>query len=183
MTDIPFDIARAASSEFKFRRVTLRYPSLMVPDTRYGVEFNSQLIVDAAAYQDLESAANAVRDKFIQDTSSYVKKPKLFNLSMDEDDDGTFVVKTKLKAEKFDGTLRKLLVVDARRIPMPEGTAIGGGSVANVNIVLWPWYTAALGYGVQFRLQAVQILDLKVFSEVTADNQFEAEEGFVASDF
>ena len=44
-------------------------------------------------------------------------------------------------------------------------------------MTLWPWYTDAFGYGVTAKLDGVQILELKSFSE--ADTSFDAVDGFV----
>jgi hypothetical protein len=114
----------------------------------------------------------------------FEKSKKLAANPYQVNDDGTTTFKTKLKAYKTDkeGNIipRKLPVVGPDKTPVTQ--TVGGGSIANVALSLWPWFTAGLGFGIQLRLKAVQVLTL-VESAYDPLNSFEAELVEGAEDF
>jgi len=185
---IPFDITTSIATDVKVRNATLGYPHLHTPDTKFGTpgEFKAALIVDGDQGRAIIAQAEEALAKWVAAAQPFVKSEKAAGLSFSENEDGTITIKSKLKAEKSDGqggTLpNKVLLVDSQAKPVKDAVRVGGGTRANVKITLWPWYSPALGLGVQFRLRAVQILELKEFSGGYADDFEAVDDGYVATD-
>lgn len=188
MSDIPFDVSKECAQDAVLRGGVLSYPWLDRPDTKFDDDgiFRADVVLAKEDAQPFLDMANEALDNWIEKANVYVKKktPKRVNLSVVENEDGTVTIRTKLKAKqkRKDGSVvnNKVAVVDSRKRPIPEGTRVGGGSVANVSLSLWPWYTAALGFGLQFRLKAVQVTQLQEPGFDAANAFDEVEDGYVA---
>lgn len=71
---------------------------------------------------------------------------------------------------------------DAHGTPIPAGIKVGPGSTIKVSFDAAPFYTAALGFGLTFRMRAVQVIDLKQWRELDAQAYgFDKEDGFDAT--
>jgi hypothetical protein len=57
---------------------------------------------------------------------------------------------------------------------------VGGGSTGNISIMLWPWHTAALGFGVQMKILAVQVTNLVPVTNTAVEAFDTVEDGYVA---
>jgi hypothetical protein len=187
---IPFSTVQDHTKEYKLRGVKLAYPSLTKPDAhpQFGTNFRANCLLSDEEKEALEEAMTEVRENFMGATlGTQVKKtksgPKMADFPIDETEDGSWFCKAKLPG--FRGKDKdvpvNLLVVDADRKPIPSTVNVGGGSVANVILELRPYYMASgLGYGVSARLKAVQVLELRNFGDVSAEDAFDKEDGYSA---
>jgi len=188
---IPFDVVRELLEDKVYRNVRLRYPHLQEPDDYLGkLSYKTGIILTEEQKEELEQRCIEIREQFIADGTPYLvtgRKKKLTkkqeagleimcDFSFEDLEDGTWSANCKLNAERK-GALIVFPLVDAKRKPVPSSVTVGGGSVGNVKITLWPWFTFALGWGVQFRLQAVQVIEVaNINDRALAD--FEVEDGF-----
>jgi hypothetical protein len=78
--------------------------------------------------------------------------------------DGGYLIKVKLKAggRRRDGSEYHLSIAlyDSQGKPLDQDVKVWGGSTVNVAFRPKFYYTAAVGFGVTFELQAVQVLKL-----------------------
>lgn len=73
----------------------------------------------------------------------------------------------------------KLPLFDAKR--KPTNAPVGGGSTIKIAYEPFPYYTELVGAGISMRLKAVQVLDLKVWGERSAEGYgFAEEDGYEA---
>lgn len=168
------------------------YPYLTNPDTKFNPdgEYKVSLIVagDAASKAIdflTEQHEVAVAKAKKENAGKRVKESELPFIVLD---DGTVTFKFKLKAKvtpkKGDPFEQKPALFDAKGKPLTGEPKVGGGSVVKVSYEVVPYYTAIAGAGVSLRLKAVQIIELKEYSDGgNAESYgFVEEEGFEASD-
>lgn len=168
------------------------YPHLTKPDTKFNPdgEYKVSLIVagDAAskAIDFLNEQHEAAVAKAKKENAG--KRVKESELPFIENDDGTVTFKFKMKAKvtprKGYPFEQKPALFDAKGKPLTGDPKIGGGSVLKVCYEVVPYYTAIAGAGVSLRLKAVQIIELKEYSDGgNAESYgFGEEEGFEASE-
>jgi hypothetical protein len=188
---IPYDITKDLTRSFRFTDVRLIFPALTDPDTRFdpcfktGILFESETCEEAEAFTALY---NEIREEFIAAVSGvYIKEPKKgwkmkdlrWREQDEEDDENTGVfLEAKAKAVDNKGNDLTVLVVDSKRAPLPEGTIVGGGSVANIAVELAPYYMPAHGMGVSIKLVGAQITTLRTGRrEIKAEDTFDQIEG------
>lgn len=100
-----------------------------------------------------------------------------------EDKDGDIVFKFKQASsyQTKDGVVheRKIPVFDAHGKPVKDQLSIGNDTAAKVAYTIIPYYISKAVNGIKFRLDALQIIDLKEFGEKSASGYgFAQEEGF-----
>lgn len=183
---VSFDTCKEAAAGIVFRNVRLSYPHLQVPDTHFDDDgvYRAGLVLSEEEAESYMEQLQEVLDNFVGLAAKDLgKKPKIKGFSHKIDDDGnvTFNVKLQAKKKNSNGDLvaQRPVIVDAAKNPMPEDSRIGGGTLANVSVSLWPYHSASLGAGITMRIKAVQILDLKQWGGEAAD-AFSTEDGFTS---
>jgi hypothetical protein len=190
---IPYEVRDAHTVKHVFKDATLIYPALLEADTRFEPQFKTGIRFDSEedpALVALLETVDSLRTAFMEDAfaGGYVKKPKKGDVpvkdikvrEVDEEDDTNEAVfiTASCKAVDFKGNDITIPVVDAARNPLPRNTAVGGGSVANVVVLLQPWHMAAHGFGVSVKLVAAQVTQVRTGrQQVNVESEFEVVEG------
>lgn len=183
------------------------WPRLHEPDTKFKKEgeYSIKLKLSGAAAAELNAIIEAAHEqsfeanrKAIAEAKAKEKNPKkraeikeradLPCKEVYENDEptGEYEFSFKMKASGVSQKTgkpweRKPAVFNAKGKPLSaeEKQKVGGGSVVKVSYEIAPFYTAALGAGVSLRLEAVQVLELKSFTNRDASAfGFGAEEGY-----
>lgn len=170
---------------------TAKFCFLNEPSKKFKPEFGEYICDTIVSEEVAEMVKSQLRPiyeeelKAITDTEG--KEVKKADLPFVEGEDGT-LIKTKLKGgvKAKDGTVYKFNVAlfDAAGKPLPKDVQVWGGSKVNVAVRPNFWYTAMLGFGVTFEIQAVQVIELAnggVSSVAAEAFGFTEEEGFVAN--
>lgn len=179
------------------------YPWLNKPDTKFKEE--GEYRISMVLGQDESEPLRAIADKAFADNIAAVKKELIdkgegakakqlksgalpYAAQVDKetgDETGNYVFKFSMKAQftsKKTGMVEKMApaLFDSQGKPMTD--TIYGGSKVRISAAINPWYTAALGAGVSFRLRGVQIIELVTSSGGDASSMgFGAiEDGYVA---
>lgn len=186
---------------------TASWPRLSEPDTKFKAEgeYSIKLKLSGSAAAELNAvieeahtASFEQNKKAIAEAKAKEKNPKkraeikeradLPCKEVYENDEptGEFEFNFKMKASgvsKKTGKpwTRKPAVFNAKGRPLPadEIAKVGGGSDVKVAYEITPFYTAALGAGVSLRLEAVQVIAIKSFTDRSAGAfGFGAEDGY-----
>lgn len=181
---IDFDLQVEYASDFKLKGPVLEYPHLLVPDTKFDDDgkYRTNLVMskeDAQAFVDhytevLEAWVDAVKATLKKDTVK-IGAPQIVP---HDDDPNLVVIKAGIRATTKDGKTRRVPVVDGLKRPVPVSTRIGSGTTVNINLSLWPWYTATLGCGIAIRPKAVQIVNLVEWGTDAAADFDDIDDGF-----
>ena len=172
---------------------TAKYCHLNEPNKRFEPEFGTyscDLVIDKDQADMLKNTLRPLYEEELKlaQEENQGKKIEQKEFPIKEEEEGGFLVKSKLKAggRRRDGSEYSLSIAlfDSQGKPLPEDVKVWGGS--KVNLAFRPrfWYTAMAGFGVSFDLQAVQVLELQNggVSGVAADAfGFTSEEGYVAN--
>lgn len=175
----------------KISRVVARYPKIDKPyrfdntagekgrsvpcsATDDGAKYELEFVLTATQAKDLYKVMNTeYKNSPKRDGSWKDKLPQPFK----EQEDGTFIGKTTIKAA-YDGTPTRLPEqFDAKNTRLPEGFQLTTGSTVNIAVILVPYKMSETG--VSLRLRAVQVLDL---APMMSASPFEATDGFVNED-
>lgn len=101
----------------------------------------------------------------------------------DGNETGFVVIQSKVAAEDKNGVPTKLIIVDAKKNPMPRNSEIWGGTTANVAVQA-QFYNSNMGSGVSLRLVGAQIINLVAggsnAAPTMAEIGFEEAEGYEA---
>ena len=171
---------------------TAKYCHLNEPNKRFEPEYGTyscDLVVDKDQAEMLKNTLRPLYEEELKQVQEENQGKKIEQKEFPiKEEDGGFVVKSKLKAggRRRDGSEYTLSIAlfDSQGKPLPEDVKVWGGS--KVNLAFRPrfWYTAMAGFGVSFDLQAVQVIELQNggVSGVAADAfGFTSEEGYVAN--
>lgn len=173
---------------------TLKYPRLFTPDTKFKAEgeYKTSLILSPKEAAPVIAKLKEIhKDAYAAECAAKKKKalkqaafPWKNETDAEGVETGNIEFKTALKArvepkgkEAWD---QRPQVFDSKRKPVASTTKVGSGTTARLALEVNPWFTDALGFGIQLRLKAVQIIDLVEFSGADASGMFEDEEGFEA---
>jgi len=148
---------------------TAKYCHLNEPNKRFDPEFGTyscDLVIDKDQADMLKSTIRPLYEeelKTVQEQNAGKKiEQKEFPI---KEEDGAFVVKSKLKAggRRKDGSVYTLSIAlfDSKGQPLPEDVKVWGGSKVNMAFRPRFWYTPMAGFGVSFELQAVQVIELQ----------------------
>lgn len=156
------------------RRVTLNYPKLNKPDTKfnddgeYTVQFNLDPKNEAhrAILSELKRRAEAAHAAAAANNPK--KKKIVKNMPWQENEDGTFRIKAKQAAiivPKKGAKMGQRVEMSVPRFdalgqPMDANIEIWSGTVANVSITTFDYFTPKGEAGASLRLAGVQIVDL-----------------------
>lgn len=171
---------------------TAKFPHLTVPDTKFDATgtYHVKLVLPP---EEGEKFAEKVEAAHKESVSEYLaKNPKLKKVKENslpyaiDDETGNYEFKFKLNAQgisqgkTFTNTLS---LYDAKRNPLPKDVKIGGGSTLKIAFEFNKYFAAAGGAGVSLRMKAVQVLELRSFTQRSAaDLGFDEEDGYTASD-
>lgn len=148
------------------------WPKLDEPDTKFKEEgeYSITVVMTPEDAEPLTAKAEAHLNTFIKEQAKLLGKKTIARANTspwkpDTDQDGNETgnvrFNIKMKASAITKSGRKLeftpAVFDAYGKPIDP--SFGSGSLVRVNFEVVPWYSAALGAGVQFRLNAVQVLE------------------------
>ncbi len=171
---------------------TLKYPRLFKPDTKFKAEgeYSTKLLVpEEEAKPFIEELMAIHKEEYAKACAANKKKalkqaplPWKPEVNDDGEETGNIEFKTSLKAKvtpkKGDPFEQRPQVIDAKKHKVPASTRVGGGTKAKIAMEVYPWFTAALGFGITLRLKAVQILELSEYEAGGAASMFSEEDGF-----
>ncbi len=172
---------------------TAKYCHLNEPNKRFNAEFgvwSCDLVVGSDQAERLKQSIRPLYEEELQKVqeANPGKEIKQAQKPFDEQADGTYLVKIKLKGggRRPDGTTYQLSIAlfDSAGKPLPKDVQVWGGSKMNVAFRPNFWYTASLGFGVSLDLQAVQVVQLAdggISGQAAEAFGFTEEEGFVAN--
>ena len=173
---------------------TARYAHLNEPDKKFDAEFgiySCDLVIDAETKQGIVDKLKPIYEAELRDVMEQHpgKKIEQKGLPIKDIEDGKFMLHSKLKGGHKNRTTGQewkfsVALFDAAGNPLPKDVQVWGGS--KVNLAFRPnfYYVPAIGFGVRFEIQAVQVIELKNggVNDVAADAfGFTAEEGYVAN--
>lgn len=148
--------------------VSCRYPRLNKPDTKFHKDgaYKVELLLSdadpthAAFLEELDqlwdqavAEARAMGGK-VAVAAERAEKP----WQPLEDDPGVRMIRAKMKAKTAKGIDRRPPLFGADGQPYVSDEYLGGGSLLRVNLAPRPYYGAAVGFGITFYLNAVQVL-------------------------
>jgi hypothetical protein len=149
---------------------TAKYPNVNTPNTRFNDqgEYSCDLIVTKeeaeAINTQLQPLFDAEYQSKLEETGK--QKLKLSDPPVREDDDGDWIIKTKLK-DVLPGTYKNgdpraaksIALYDSQGNPLKD-TLVRGGS--KVKLAFRPrfWFVPALGFGMSLDLLACQVIEL-----------------------
>lgn len=162
------------------------WPRLRVPDTTFKPEgeYSISLVLTEVEAEVLRSVSSAHLAKFIEEQKKLLGKKSLsmansspFKADSDKEGNETGKVRVsfKMKASvvsKKTGNKMDFTPAVFDKFGQPYTGDLGNGSKCRVNFEVNPWYSAALGAGISFRLRAVQVLEVKASSGATDAKSF-----------
>lgn len=163
------------------------WPHLHAPDTSFNKdpEYNTQLNLPAEEALPHVRAIDELWDEAVQTVADELgsKKAKRGPYApYEEEEDGSYTFKFKMKAERPDGSDRKPKIFDAKGTKVRDGLKIGGGSTLRVNATASA-YNAPFGIGVTLYLNAIQLLKLESWGANSADDfGFDSDESGFSAD-
>ena len=172
---------------------TAKYPHLNQPNKRFDTEFGSytcDLIIDEETKQHVTELLKPLYEAELREVMEQNAGKKIQQRGLPFTEvDGGYIMKTKLPAggrRKDTNEIYKLSMplYDASGTPLPEEVQIWGGSKLNLAVRPRFYYTAMVGFGVTFDLQAAQVIELVNggVGEKAADAfGFTSEEGYIAN--
>ena len=157
---------------------TCRYPHVNEPSKTFSPEgvYTCDLIVSEEDAQQFATEVEKILNEAHADEQK--KKGKKINKAntfpVQQQEDGSWIIKTKQKAE---GTNRKgekfvfsVKIFDQNGSPINDN--VGGGTVAKCAVEPRTWFTPTLGFGITLNLRAVQVLDLVAPSQQGSAESF-----------
>jgi hypothetical protein len=176
------------------------WPALRTPDTRpikgkpVKPAYKTRLKLEGEAFEQFKTLVDPLvqeaYDKAVEEAKPQKKKlikikyPYVEEYDKDGNETGAWLVNFKSNAEYTkDGVTKKMsppAVFDAKRVPIPSKVEVGNGSIVKVSFSTRPYLVDNSNEaGISLDLLAVQVFDLKVFGQRTAESYgFEEEEGF-----
>ena len=149
---------------------TAKFCHLNEPNKRFEPEYGAyscDVIIDEDQAKLLKDQIRPLYEQELQavkEDNPTKKKISERDLPLEEQEDGTWLAKVKLKAggRRKDGTEYHLSIAlyDAQGKPLPEDVKVWGGSKVNVAFRPKFYYVASIGFGVSLELQAVQVIEL-----------------------
>lgn len=158
-------------------------------DSEFG-EYSCDLVIPSDTIELLQQSIAPIYEEELSDLQKELdgKTIKKADMPFVDQDDGTHLVKIKLKAggRRADGTVYKLGVAlfDSANNPLPKDIKVWGGSEVNVAFRPVFYHSPLLGFGVRFELHAVQIIKLSeggVSAMAATAFGFTEDEGFVVN--
>lgn len=170
-----------------------KYCHLNEPNRRFDPEFGDyscDLVIPTEQLELLKQSIKPIYDEELAEIEkeNAGKKIKQADFPAVEQEDGSHVVKIKLKAggRTNEGSIYKLNIglFDSANQPLPKDVKVWGGSEVNVAFRPRFYYVPSIGFGVRFELQAVQVLKLSdggLSSQAATAFGFTEGEGYVVN--
>ena len=159
--------ARKKHAIMKAKGVT-KYCHLNEPNKKFDPEFGTyscDVVIDKEQADQIKNVLRPLFEEELREVqeANAGKKIKQREIPIDEVDGG-YLIKVKLKAggRRRDGSEYHMSIAmyDSAGKPLDKDVKVWGGSTVNVAFRPKFYYTAAVGFGVSFELQAVQVLQL-----------------------
>lgn len=158
---------------------TAVYPKLFVPDRKFnpdgtysvGLLFNPEDTPWAEFVEQVSAFDEAGYQQALKDNKKKVlKRNPVFLDDVDRDTEEPtgkmrFTAKMDAKVTTKDGRSweQRPVVLDAKKNIITEDPSAGSGSRVRAKLEIRPYYVPAVGYGLSFRLKAIQIVELVVW--------------------
>ena len=170
------------------------WPKLVTPDTKFSPEGEYSVTLKFSG-DEAKTVVTRVKQFAKSAYESLCReqgrpKLKIAQMPIQQDEEGNWLLKTKLKAKVTTAAGKsweqRPAIFDSRGVPMKESEIpnVGGGSVIKACVEIAPYYTATVGAGITLRLRGVQIITLVEYGsgEVNAAAMgfTSEEEGYVA---
>lgn len=159
--------ARKKHAIMKAKGVT-KYCHLNEPNKKFDPEFGTyscDVVIDKEQADQIKNVLRPLFEEELREVQEANAGKKITQREIPIDEvDGGHLIKVKLKAggRRRDGSEYHLSVplYDSAGKPLDKDVKVWGGSTVNVAFRPKFYYTAAVGFGVSFELQAVQIVQL-----------------------
>lgn len=159
--------ARKKHAIMKAKGVT-KYCHLNEPNKKFDPEFGTyscDLVIDKEQADQIKNTLRPLFEEELREVQEANAGKKITQREIPIDEvDGGYLIKVKLKAggRRRDGSEYHLSIAlyDSAGKPLDQDVKVWGGSTVNVAFRPKFYYTAAVGFGVTFELQAVQVLKL-----------------------
>ena len=170
---------------------TARYPHITEPYKKFEPEFGvftCDVIVDKEQADAIKATLRPLYEQELQEAQQEKPGKKLIQREFPiEEIDGGYLVKTKMEGggRKMDGGVyqRTMPLYDSKAQPIEDDIQVWSGSEVVVAFRPHFYNSPAIGFGVTFKLEAVQILKLSeggMSAKAASSFGFtEQEEGFV----
>ena len=147
---------------------TAKYCHLNEPNKRFDPEFGTyscDLVIDKEQADAIKATLRPLYEEELREVQEANAGKKITQREFPIDEvEGGYLIKVKQKAggRRRDGSEYHLSIAlyDSTGKPLDPDVKVWGGSQVNVAFRPKFWYTAAVGFGVTFELQAVQVLQL-----------------------
>jgi len=147
---------------------TAKYCHLNEPNKRFDPEFGTyscDLVIDKEQADAIKATLRPLYEEELREVQEANAGKKITQREFPIDEvEGGYLIKVKQKAggRRRDGSEYHLSIAlyDSTGKPLDPDVKVWGGSQVNVAFRPKFWYTAAVGFGVTFELQAVQVIQL-----------------------
>jgi len=147
---------------------TAKYCHLNEPNKRFDPEFGTyscDLVIDKEQADAIKQVLRPLYEEELREVQEANAGKKITQREFPIDEvEGGYLIKVKQKAggRRRDGSEYHLSIAlyDSTGKPLDPDVKVWGGSQVNVAFRPKFWYTAAVGFGVTFELQAVQVIQL-----------------------
>jgi hypothetical protein len=159
--------ARKKHAIMKAKGVT-KYCHLNEPNKKFDPEFGTyscDVVIDKEQADQIKNVLRPLFEEELREVQEANAGKKITQREIPIDEvEGGHLIKVKLKAggRRRDGSEYHLSVAlyDSAGKPLDKDVKVWGGSTVNVAFRPKFYYTAAVGFGVSFELQAVQVVQL-----------------------
>ena len=159
--------ARKKHAIMKAKGVT-KYCHLNEPNKKFDPEFGTyscDVVIDKEQADQIKSTLRPLFEEELREVQEANPGKKITQREIPIDEvEGGHLIKVKLKAggRRRDGSEYHMSIAmyDSAGKPLDKDVKVWGGSTVNVAFRPKFYYTAAVGFGVSFELQAVQVLKL-----------------------
>lgn len=147
---------------------TAKFCHLNEPNKRFDPEFGTyscDLVIDKEQADAIKQVLRPLYEEELREVQEANAGKKITQREFPIDEvEGGYLIKVKQKAggRRRDGSEYHLSIAlyDSTGKPLDPDVKVWGGSQVNVAFRPKFWYTAAVGFGVTFELQAVQVIQL-----------------------
>ena len=151
-----------SEATFGYVRGTCKWAELLAVGMygTYGIKMYGDEVLE------LKEELTAMQDSAYNETLELGKKASKADI-FKEEEDGTQYLAFKLKENKYDGTPNKVTFYDAGGAKVADwDKLVGNGSTVKIKYRMAPYYMSSTKMvGISYTFYAVQVIDLKEFSQ------------------
>ena len=118
----------------------------------FSLDFRADKDIAKALFAQMSAAYNANRE------TSWPEKLTIEASPLVKDDDGTFKGKANIKGAYNGKITDKPVELDSQGNKLPDGFELTTGSTVNIAVTFYPYRMSKTNWGVNLRLQAVQVI-------------------------